>query len=119
VLLAEIDPELDLEDALRLDEAELGLRRAGAALGLELEVVRVPTQPTTKNITRSYVNGLRLADRFLMPSYPRQDRSADRQALAAIQGALDGVQVVLVSADELEDLGGALHCAALGVFQDP
>jgi agmatine/peptidylarginine deiminase len=118
VLLAEIDPDLDYEDSLRLDEAELGIRRAGAALGLDLEVVRVPTPPTIKNVTRSYVNGLRLADRFLMPSYPQKYRAADRDARAAIEGALDGVEVVLVSVDELVDLGGALHCAALGVFQD-
>lgn len=118
VLLAEIDPDLDLEDSLRLDEADLGLRRAGAALGLDLEVVRVPTPPTTKAVTRSYVNGLRLADRYLMPSYPRKYRSADREARAAIEGALDGVEVVLVSVEELVELGGALHCAALGVFQD-
>ncbi|KIG19550.1 Agmatine deiminase [Enhygromyxa salina] len=118
VLLAEIDPDLDLEDSLRLDEAELGLRRAGAAMGLDLEVVRVPTPPTIKNVTRSYVNGLRLGDRFLMPSYPRQPRSANLQARAVIEGALDGVEVVMVSVDELEKLGGALHCAALGVFED-
>ncbi|PRQ03098.1 agmatine deiminase family protein [Enhygromyxa salina] len=117
VLLAEIDPDLDLEDSLRLDEAELGLRRAGSVLGLDLEVVRVPTPPTIKNITRSYVNGLRLADRFLMPRYPRQPRSIEREAHAAIQGALDGVDVVLVSVAELENLGGAIHCAALGVFR--
>ena len=118
VLLAEIDPDLDLEDSLRLDEAELGMRRAGAALGLDLEVVRVPTPPTTsRGVTRSYVNGLQLADRFLMPSYPRQARSDNRNARAAIEAALDGVPVQLVSADELVALGGALHCAALGVFE--
>lgn len=107
------------EDGLRLAEAEAGLRRAAAVLGLTLEVVHVPTPPTGVGLgySYSYVNGLRLRDRYLMPSYVELDARWELWAWNAVQEAHGDVPVVPVIASELISSGGAIHCAALGLFR--
>jgi agmatine/peptidylarginine deiminase len=118
VMVAQIDPALNLEDSLRLDAAVLGLHRAAAAMDVQLEVVRVPTPVIEPSgAPRTYVNGLRLRDRYLMPSYPELGEAMEREALAAVQEALGSVQVVPVDVSEMIHSGGAIHCAALGLFE--
>jgi agmatine/peptidylarginine deiminase len=119
LLMTELIDELDgaSEDALRLRAAERGILRAAAALEIELEVVRVPTPPArAQSNPRSYVNGLRLADRYLMPSYPELADHWDRDARAAVQRALGEVQVVPIETSTMIGSGGAIHCSALGLF---
>ena len=118
VMVAQIDPALDLEDSLRLDAVVLGLHRAAELLEFDLEVVRVPTPAIEPSgAPRTYVNGLRLRDRYLMPSYPELGEAMEREAQAAIRRALGSVTVVPVVVSEMIHSGGAIHCAALGVFQ--
>ena len=114
-LIDELDG--DSEDSLRLRAAELGIRRAAASLGLELEVVHVPTPPArAQNNPRSYVNGLHLPDRYLMPSYPELPDHWDRDAREAVQRALGEVPVVPITTSTMIGSGGAIHCSALGLF---
>ncbi|MFV8756731.1 agmatine deiminase family protein [Nannocystaceae bacterium ST9] len=118
VMVAEIDPALALEDSLRLDAVVLGLHRAAALMQLELEVIRVPTPVIEPSgAPRTYVNGLRLRDRYLMPSYPELGEAMQADALAAVQDAMGSVKVVPVVVSEMIHSGGAIHCAALGLFQ--
>lgn len=118
VMVAQVDPQRRLEDAQRLDAAVLGLHRAAALIDLELEVVRVPTpEIEPSGAPRTYVNGLRLRDRYLMPSYPELGETVEREALAAVEWAVRDVPVVPVVTSELIHSGGAIHCAALGVFR--
>jgi agmatine/peptidylarginine deiminase len=120
IMVAQIDPALNLEDSLRLDAVVLGLHRAAALMDVELEVVRVPTPVIEPSgAPRTYVNGLRLRDRYLMPSYPELGETMEREALAAVQAAMGTVQVVPVVVSEMIHSGGAIHCAALGLFQMP
>jgi len=116
VMIAEIvgDDDEHGEDSVRMDAAVHGVRLAAAALDLELEVVRVPT-PTSER-SHSFVNGVRLADRYLMPSYPELDETLNLAAWSAVQTAMDEVPVVPIDASELIELGGALHCMMLGLF---
>jgi len=119
LLMAEVIDELDgdSEDALRLRAAERGILQAAAALHIKLEVIHVPTPPTRgSDNPRSYVNGLRLADRYLMPSYPQLDEHWDLGAWSAVQRALGDIPVVAVDTTMMIGSGGAIHCAALGVF---
>lgn len=105
------------EDALRLQAAELGIRQAAHTLGLALEVTHVPTPPNARGQNpRSYVNGLRLPGRYLMPSYPQLGATWERPALTAVQDAMGSVPVVAVDASEMIGVGGAIHCASLGLF---
>lgn len=103
------------EDAMRMDAAAQGLLRAADSLGLGLEIVRVPTPPPDADSVYSFVNGLRLADRYLMPSYPELGEPANLRAWTELQGALE-LPVVVIDASELLLLGGALHCVSLSLF---
>jgi agmatine/peptidylarginine deiminase len=105
------------EDAQRLDAAQLGIRTAARALGIELEVIRVPTPPSKRwQNPRSYVNGLRLADRYLMPSYPELGEVWEAGARAAVQAAMGELLVVPIDTSEMIAIGGSIHCASLGLF---
>lgn len=105
------------EDAQRMDAAALGIRTAARALGLSLEVVRVPTPPSRRwQNPRSYINGLRLADRYLMPSYPELGEAWETGARAAVQQAMPDVPVVVIDTSEMIAIGGSIHCASLGLF---
>jgi agmatine/peptidylarginine deiminase len=117
LMIAEIHNGGDSEDTLRLRAAELGIRQAAAALGRSLEIIHVPTPPSEPGSNpRTYVNGLRLPDRYLMPSYPELGVATQRRALAAVQLAMGAVPVVAIDASEMIAAGGALHCASLGMF---
>lgn len=114
-LIDELDG--DSEDGLRLRSAELGILRAAALLGIELEVVHVPTPPARAQTNpRSYVNGLRLPDRYLMPSYPELGDRWDSGARSAVQRAVGEVPVVPIATSTMISSGGAIHCSALGLF---
>ncbi|PRP93794.1 Agmatine deiminase [Enhygromyxa salina] len=109
------------EDALRLEAAERGIRAAAALLdeGVTLDVVHVPTPPSEPGRNpRSYVNGLRLADRYLMPSYPELGPPWQREAQAAVQEAVGELPVVAIDASDMIGAGGAIHCATLGLWTD-
>lgn len=120
LMLAAIEDEESgdgAEDALRLAAFELGLRRAAASLGLRLTVVHVPTPALTDASTPySYVNGLRLADRYLMPSYPELGEDVELRAWDAVQTALGDVPVVPVDTSNAIRSGGAIHCLTVGLF---
>lgn len=119
VMLAQIIDDVGghSEDAQRLDAAELGIRTAARALGFELEVVRVPTPPSRRwQNPRSYINGLRLADRYLMPSYPQLGETWEAGARAAVQAAMGELPVVPIDTSEMIAIGGSIHCASLGLF---
>lgn len=119
LMIAELVDSLDgdSENALRLRAAEQGILRAAATLGIKLEVIRIPTPPIAQQSNpRSYINGLRLADRYLMPSYPELGGRWDLDAWSAVQAAMGEVPVVPVQTTNMIGSGGAIHCAALGLF---
>ncbi len=104
----------DDDDARVLRELEVTLERAAASLGKRLEFVRVPARYARDGSFRSYVNGLQIAGRYLMPTYGRWDE-VDRQAHAALSMGLEGIEIVPVSAALPGANGGALHCMTLGL----
>jgi agmatine deiminase len=121
LIIADIVDQLggDSEDAMRMLAAERGIRKAAAALGLEIDIVRVPTPRNGEGQNpRSYVNGLRLADRYLMPSYPELGDGWELPAWSAVQDAMGEVPVVPLDTSEMILAGGAIHCVSLGLFTD-
>ena len=114
-LVASVDPEESPEDAQRMDLVAARLKEEAARQGVELTIARIPTPITINGEYISYVNGLRLRDAFLVPQYNRRSLPTDRLALALIAEALPGVAIVPVPARQLVELGGVLHCAALGL----
>lgn len=122
VAVALADPELEPEVAQVLDEVVAGIEAAAAARepGMRsLQVVRLPTTRDLDGELHAYVNGLRLPGAFLLPSFAASPRPAERRARAVLEAALPGVEIVRVPAAELTDLGGAVHCAAVGLVLPP
>lgn len=119
VLVAEIDPEEDAADAARLEEAARGLRLAADAVGMELEIVRVPTGVHEDEVYFTYVNGMQLGSSFLVPSYQIVSPDAEARAYEVLESALEGVELVPIPADEFIELNGAIHCLTLGLVLPP
>jgi agmatine/peptidylarginine deiminase len=63
---------------------------------------------------RPYLDRLRLRDAFSMPVYQR--RPTAKRARAVLEAAMPGVEILRIPAWEMADLGGAVHCVALGLF---
>jgi agmatine deiminase len=78
-----------------------------------LTVKRIPMLPPITDsygrIWRTYTNGLRINDRYLVPVYDN-DTTFEATALAIIQSDLPGVEIVPLAADEIITWGGAIHC---------
>jgi agmatine deiminase len=116
VAVASLDPALDPGVSARLDEAARGIVRAAAAIGLRITVVRAPIGIDIDGEYHPYLNGLRLRDAFLMPVYHRRPSATEMRARAVLEAAMPGVEVLRIPAWEMADLGGAVHCVALGLF---
>jgi agmatine/peptidylarginine deiminase len=119
VAVAEADPELEPEVAAALDQVVTGIEAAAAAHGRPLQTVRLPTTRAITGELHAYVNGLRLPGAFLLPSFAAQPKPAELRARAVLAAALPDVEIVRVPAAELTDLGGAVHCAAMGLVLPP
>lgn len=105
-------------DARALAEVEATLQRAAASLGTSLEFVRVPARYSPYGGFRSYVNGLQIAGRFVMPEYGGGD-AIDRAARAAFEAGTPGIEVVPINVKLPAGSGGAVHCLTLGLDAPP
>jgi agmatine/peptidylarginine deiminase len=115
VVIATVDERVSPDDAERLDSATWGLIQAAAVFGIELKVDRIPLPVGKKNLYYSYINGLRLADTFLVPSYKSVPPEEERNAYRALASAIPGISLVAVPADTMIELYGAVHCLSLGL----
>jgi len=115
VAVGDVDPAEGEEDAGRMNEATRGLVEAAARLDINLRVVRVPLPYLGSGKYRTYVNGLRLRNEFVVPSYSDVQEEVQLRAVQAISEALPGVGVVPVPADKVIALLGSLHCISLGL----
>lgn len=113
--VSSVDPAVDPDQALQLDATVGDLKAAWTRMGAELEIVRVPMGIDLSGDLLPYVNGIRVRDVFLMPAYHDAPSPTERRATEALAGAMPGVTIVRIPAAEMADLGGALHCAVLGL----
>lgn len=79
-----------------------------------LEVIRIPMPAVRRSgAYPSYTNSLIVNDLVIVPVYPSQDRY-EGAALEAYQRALpSGYEVVTIDADEVIEMGGAVHCTTM------
>jgi agmatine deiminase len=115
VIIADVDESIAPDDSKRMNAAAQGMREAAAAFGIELKVDRVPLPIGDKNRYFSYINGLRLADTFLVPSYSAVPIDQERDAYNALATAIPNAALVTVPADDMIELEGAVHCLSLGL----
>ncbi len=114
-MLASVDPALAPEDARRLVVIERALRTASERAGVELSIVHVPMPIGHGSEYFSYINGLRLRDRFVVASFPELPNAVQQRAHAALRQAMPGVELVSVPVVDMQELGGEIHCAVLGL----
>jgi agmatine/peptidylarginine deiminase len=117
VAVASVDPELDPGAALGLDRAAATIARAASTLGKDMRIVRPPLGVDIDGSYLPYLNGLRLGDTFLMPTYHAKATLSERAARAVLEDAVPGLKITRIPAAEVAALGGAIHCIALGVFR--
>ena len=99
----------DRENGRRLDETAKILETAG------FEVARIPMPGNQgRRIFRSYTNALAFNDVVFVPVYKR-DRRWERRALRAFRGAFPDRTIIPVEADEVMEMGGAIHCITMTV----
>jgi agmatine/peptidylarginine deiminase len=114
VAVARFDRARDPGDWRRTEAAAVALRSAASDIGQRLRIVRVPTWFEGETYY-TYINGLRLADAWLVPSFRNVPRPFEQEAHGILAGALSDVPLVTVPGDELVALEGVVHCAALGL----
>lgn len=112
--VAMFDPETHPEDYDRTELAAAALVRAASRLGQTLRLVRVPTWAKGESYY-TYINGLRLGDSYLVPTFDAVPSDIEEAAHAALGWAMPDVELVLVPGDRLVDHDGVVHCATLGI----
>ncbi len=109
VLVGRYRPSQDRENGRRLDRAASILTRAG------FQVTRIPMPGNQRRqVFRSYTNALAFNDVVFVPTYKR-DRRFERAALRAFGRAFPGRTIIPVEADEVMEMGGAIHCITMTV----
>lgn len=114
-LVAALDPLRFPAEARRLDDTAAILMRAARSLGRKLDIRRVRTPVDSRGRYLTYVNGTRLSGAFLVPRYTDVAPEEQRRAYRAIKAALGSDALIPILADELIAMGGAVHCATLGI----
>lgn len=117
--ISSIDPDLDPDQAARLDEIATAVAAFSERRGLRWRIARIPMGMDIGGDLFPYINGLRLPGSFLMPSYFDKPTPTESRAADALAAAMPGVTVVRIPTAQMADLGGALHCAVLGIRRSP
>lgn len=112
-ILAKMDPRT--EDGMRLNAAARLLREAALRRGLPLEIVRVPMVMQGPGVYLTYVNGLQVGDRYLVPRFRNSPPGLEASAWEALARAMPERHLIPISADDMIVLNGAIHCITLGL----
>lgn len=114
VMVGSYDPIEEPQNAGILDRNADRLREIRLADGSNLEVVRVPMPRADYPVFRSYTNSLIVNDTVVVPIY-EADRRFESRALQVYRDNMPaGYRIVTVPADDVIELGGAVHCTTMG-----
>lgn len=109
VLVGRYRPYQDLENHRRLEAAADILEADG------FEVTRIPMPDNDRRMVfRSYTNALAVNDAVFVPIYKRH-RRFERAALRVFRRAFPDRTIIPVEADEVMEMGGAIHCITMTV----
>lgn len=117
--ISSIDSGLDPDQAARLDEIASAVAAFSERRGLRWKIARIPMGMDLGGDLFPYINGIRLPSTFLMPSYFETPTPTESRAVDALAAAMPGVAIVRIPTAQMADLGGALHCAVLGIRRSP
>ena len=113
-IMGSYDPSYDRANAELLDRNAAALEAAG------LVVHRVPMLPHEDmngdgwddfhTVINGFFANTDTGQRFLMPTYYESYPTQTAEALAAMEAAMPGVEIVEIPSDDLITYGGSLHC---------
>lgn len=99
--------------ALRV--AKQRLLKAARVNGLHLKLSSVLIPQIENEIYYSYINGIRINRRFLVPSFSQVSSYLEQQGYEQLSKAMPGVDIVPIDVRELPQHLGLLHCIVLGL----
>lgn len=108
------DPEIDAENAARLDRTAAKIAEMPCPAG-KVRVVRIPMPPHDDELFRTYTNVVFANGTLLVPNYPNAAPLYDQQALSIYRKLLPDWNVVGIDSTTLIRKRGSLHCITLNV----
>jgi agmatine deiminase len=114
VAVSVMDPEVSYLNAAELNEAAESMLSSAISIGQKLRIIRLPMHVEGENYY-SYVNGTRLKDTYLVPSFESVPAEVEKMAYRLMRSMLHDVRVVPIPADSMVESGGAVHCITLGL----
>ena len=100
--------------AAELESAVKILKEISEEISQPLKVIRLPLIVEDEYFY-SYINGTRLKNKYLMPSFNNVPYEVEHMAMNIMQSALPDVEMFSIPADEIVKKGGAVHCITLGL----
>ena len=114
VAVAQVNQEHTYEIAAELEESVELLKEAAENISQPLKVIRLPLI-VEADFFYSYINGTRLKNTYLMPSYHNVPSEIEHIAINVLQSALPGIELASIPAETIVKKGGAVHCITLGL----
>lgn len=114
VIVAACDPQVDAENAVRLDDAARLLAQSQTSRG-PMEVYRIPLPILGDGEWRSYNNVIMAGKMVLVPLFSDVDPEVQAEAFATYRRLLPERRIVGIPCDSLVPARGLLHCIALPV----
>jgi agmatine deiminase len=112
VAIMDHDESSDIPD--ELEKAAESLVSTARSIGQRLHVIRLPMYVEGENFY-SYVNGTRLRNAYLVPSFKNVPFDTEFMAYRIIRSAIPDVRLIPIPADKMVERGGAVHCITLGL----
>ena len=103
------------EAALALDTAAERLRYGAQRHGVNLKITRVDLPWIEGEVFYSYVNGVRINDRFLVPRFPDVSLDVEMRVHSQLRRAMPGVHLIPIDVHDLPEYQGLIHCIVLGL----
>jgi agmatine deiminase len=100
--------------AAELEEAVELLKKSAIKIAQPLKVIRLPLI-VKGEYYYSYINGTRLKNTYLIPSFQNVPSEIEHIAINVLQSALPDIELSSIPADAIVKRGGAVHCITLGL----
>ena len=118
MLLGEYSDQIDPMNRAILDRNYQRIQDFARKTDWSLEIIRIPMPaPRSSGAYPSYTNSLIVNDLVIVPIYPSQPQF-EAEALRAYQQAFsDQYDIAVIDADNIIEMGGAVHCTTMGFIQ--
>lgn len=114
VAVAIVNQEDSYVIAAELEEVVKLLKVSAKKIAQPLKVIRMPLIVEDEYFY-SYINGTRLKNTYLIPSFQNVSYEVEQIAINMLQSALPDIELSAIPADAIVKRGGAVHCITLGL----